>query len=440
MIIVYADEKSPRLDYILSRIFNDTLGGKFYFTTNKDEFIASHLPSVNYSFENLHKGVWIVPYSLLYNKGIDKQKIEKVSRWKNLPVFFSQEQGDIPFDLFSAAFYLITRYEEYHSKALDIHGRYEYSDSIVCRMECIEEPIVDQWAYALKGELLKLYPECKFVPRSFNFIPTIDIDHPYLYRNKGFSLNALCLLKDLLKRDFSIFKNRLLTILHIKEDVYFNFGFLLQLYKEQGIKGFFFVHWGPYGRFDRRYIYPSCRYKKMLRRISEEHPVYIHPSYITAFNNLQFCKEKMELEKVLGRKTESSRQHFLRFRFPETFRQLQTADIHDDYSVLYSNQYGFRAGTSIPFPFYDVERDQETSLIIHPSAVMDMTLLRDFSMSPQQAFEKIKELAEKVKAVNGDFITLFHNSSLAETNEWKGWRDMYTEMIKQIIYITKKEQ
>jgi len=432
MIIVFAHKKSPRLNYILSRIFSDILGVEACLTTDKNEFIASDLPSVNYSVEKLNKGIWILPHTLLYSKGIDKQKAEKIARWKNRPVLFPQEQGDIPFDLFAASFYLITRYEEYHSTALDSHGRYQYTDSIISKMGCIEEPIIDQWAYALKEELLRLYPQCRFSSRSFRFIPTVDIDHPYLYRNKGFTLNALCLLKDLFERKFSIFQDRLLTILHLKEDAYFNFEYLLQLYQEQGIEGLFFVHKGPYGKFDRRYIYPSRRYRKMLRKMSEKHSVFIHPSYIAAFNNLQFCKEKMELEMILEKKVEGSRQHFLRFRFPETFRQLLAADIHDDYSVLYSSQFGFRAGTSIPFPFYDIEKEQETSLIIHPSAVMDVTLHRDFGMTSQGALKKIKELAEKVKAVNGDLITLFHNSSLAETADWEGWKKTYTEMIKQI--------
>ena len=432
MIIVFAHKKSSRLEYIFSRIFKDILGVEFFFSTNKQEFINSQLPSINYSTEDLNKGIWIVPHSLLYNIGIEKTEINKIILWKNMPAFFSQEKGDIPFDLFAAAFYLITRYEEYHSVTLDNHGRYRYTDSIIKKMSCIEEPIVDQWAYALRDELLKAYPECKFSPRSFRFIPTIDIDHPYLYRNKGFALNALCLMKDLVKMNFSVFRDRLLTILHLKEDIYFNFEFLLQLYQDLGVKGLFFVHVGPYGKFDRRYIYVSKRYRIMLRRIAGKHEVNIHPSYIAAFNNLQFCEEKMKLERILSRRIEASRQHFLRFRFPETFRQLLSADIHDDYSVLYSNQYGFRAGTSIPFPFYDLEKEQETSLIIHPTAVMDVTLNRDFNMNPQEALEKIKELAKKVKAVNGDFITLFHNSSLAEDSIWKGWRDMYTKMIEQI--------
>jgi hypothetical protein len=432
MVIVFAHKRSPRLDYILSRIFKDILGVEFFFTTNKNEFITSKLPSVNYSTESLNKGIWIIPHTLLYSVGIEKLETDKNHSWKNMPIFFSQENGNIPFDIFSAAFYLITRYEEYRSSALDKHGRYQYADSIINKMGCIEEPIVDQWAYVLKAELLRLYPECRFSPRSFRFIPTIDIDHPYLYRNKGFTLNILCLLKDLAKINFPVFRERLLTILHLKEDIYFNFEFLLRFYHDQGIKGLFFVHRGPYGIFDRKYIYPSKRYRKMLKLIADKHDIYIHPSYVAAFNNLQFCEEKMELERVLNKKIEGSRQHFLRFRFPETFRQLLNADIHDDYSVLYSNQYGFRAGTSIPFPFYDLEKEQETNLTIHPSSVMDVTLNRDFSMTPKEALEKIKELAEKVKAVNGDFITLFHNSSLAEVNEWKGWREMYTEMIEQI--------
>lgn len=432
MIIVYVHKESSRLHYIFSWILKDILGSKLYFTTDKTEFIASSLPAINYSSENLQKGLWIYPYTLLYSKGIIKQNIEEISLWKGHPIFFQQKDGDIPFDIFSASFYLITRYEEYHSSALDIHGRYRYPDSIISKMGCIENPIVDQWAYLLKDELLKLYPDCKFTSRSFHFIPTIDVDHPYLYRNKGFILNTLCLFKDLMNRDFSIFKERLLTILHFKEDIYFNFGFLLQLYKKQGVKGFFFVHRGPYGKYDRRYVYPSRRYKNMLKKISEDHCVFIHPSYIAAFNSLQLCKEKVELEKVIGRKIEGSRQHFLRFRFPETFRQLKDADIHDDYSVLYADQYGFRAGTSIPFHFFDIEKDIETNLMIHPSAVMDVTLHRDFEMSPEEAINKIKDLEQKVKAVNGDFITLFHNSSLADTKEWKGWKEIYEKMINQI--------
>lgn len=432
MIIVFAHTESPRLTYIFSRVFTDILGVDFYFTTDKEKFLASPAPSINYSTEMLNKGVWIVPHSLLYDTGVSEQNTEDISSWKGMPTFFSNQQGDIPFDLFAASFFLITRYEEYYAKAFDVHGRYQYTDSIVHRMDCIESPIVDQWAYALKEELLARYPECKFFPRTYHFIPTIDVDHPYLYRNKGFIINIICLLKDLMKGNFLTFRERFFTISFFKADRYFNFKFLLLLYQVQGVKGLFFVHRGPYGAFDRRYLYPSRRYDKMLREIACGYPVCIHPSYAAAFDKMQLMKEKRELERLIDSRVVRSRNHFLRIRLPESYRLLLEAGITHDYSLLYSSRIGFRAGTSIPFPFYDVEKEQETGLIIHPSAVMDVTLSRDYGFDASQAYEKIREIAAKVKAVNGDFITLFHNSTLSETKEWKNWRDMYAEMIKQL--------
>lgn len=432
MIIVFAHTESPRLHYIFSRVFTDILGVKFYFTTDKDEFIASQHPSINYSTENLEKGIWIAPHTLLYDKGISQQDDLSISSWKSMPTLFANKQGDVPFDLFAASFFLLTRYEEYCSTVTDTHGRYPYSESIIHQMGCIEEPIVDQWAYALKEELLIRYPECKFSPRTYQFIPTIDIDHPYLYRNKGFILNIFCLFKDLLKRDFLVFRERLFTILFLKEDSYFNFKFLLQLYQKCGVKGLFFVHRGPYGTHDRRYIYPSIKYRKMLKQISKEYPVYIHPSYAASFQKDLLEQEKKKLEQLIGNKIDRSRNHFLRIRIPETFRQLSEIGITHDYSLLYSSKVGFRAGTSIPFPFYDVEKDIETGLIIHPSTVMDVTLRRDYKMNAEESLAKIKEMATKIKAVNGDFITIFHNSTLSESNQWKGWQEMYNQMIKQL--------
>lgn len=429
MIIVYAPEKSPRLDYIFTRIFSDILGCPYFFTTDKNEYIHSPLPSVNYSNENIKKGLWILPSTLLYSTHTNELDISLGKRWKGWPVFFSQPDGDIPFDIFSASFYLITRYEEYNSTVLDKHGRYDFHDSIIYQMGCIEEPIVERWAYALKEEVQSRYPKLVFTPKKFQFIPTIDIDHPYLYRNKGFVITTLCLLRDLVKGKTKVFAARLKTVLYIKEDIYFNFDSILDLYKSANIKTLFFAHCGPYGKYDRRYIYPSLRFKKELRKIAQKFPVYIHPSYISAFNKQQLIKEKIHLEQVLREKIESSRQHYLRFRFPETFRNLCDLGIRNDYSLMYPSQIGFRAGTCTPFPFYDLEKEKVTDLILHPVAIMDVTLKNIHRLTPSEALKKIKELAEKVKEVNGEFITLFHNSSLAETKEWKGWKEVYKEII-----------
>ena len=63
------------------------------------------------------QSIHILPHGLLTQNDITSQEIT-MTNWEELPVFFETE-GQIPFDLFAAAFYLVTRYEEYLPHAKD---------------------------------------------------------------------------------------------------------------------------------------------------------------------------------------------------------------------------------------------------------------------------------------------------------------------------------
>jgi hypothetical protein len=53
-------------------------------------------------------------------------------------------------------------------------------------------------------------------------------------------------------------------------------------------------------------------------------------------------------------------------------------------------------------------------------------------LSPEKALEEIQVLIQNTKAVNGTFSMLWHNSSF-DDKEWKGWREMYLEMMELSI-------
>ena len=59
---------------------------------------------------------------------------------------------------------------------------------------------------------------------------------------------------------------------------------------------------------------------------------------------------------------------------PETYRNLIEFDITDDYTMGYAAQPGFRASTCSSFNFYDLDREQETKLRVHPFCIMDASL------------------------------------------------------------------
>jgi hypothetical protein len=72
------------------------------------------------------------------------------------------------FDLFAAAFYLVTRYEEYLPFIADRHNRFEASQSVLFKHGLLERPLINEWAEDLKQTFFKnpcwFAHTCRFVP------------------------------------------------------------------------------------------------------------------------------------------------------------------------------------------------------------------------------------------------------------------------------------
>lgn len=115
-------------------------------------------------------------------------------------------------------------------------------------------------------------------------------------------------------------------------------------------------------------------------------------------------------------------------------------EITDDYSMGYSDKVGFRAGTCSSFQFYDLEKDCETKLRVHPFAFMDVALKNGLNLSPLQAIGKIKNIADEVYKVKGELISIWHNESLSDYKDWQGWRNVYEQQTEYITLLTQKEK
>jgi hypothetical protein len=75
LILIYTLKESKRLTYILKFLFNDIHGTDFQLITNRDEFISSTLPKINYSDEALGEGIQIMPDNLLFESDILQKQI-----------------------------------------------------------------------------------------------------------------------------------------------------------------------------------------------------------------------------------------------------------------------------------------------------------------------------------------------------------------------------
>jgi hypothetical protein len=115
---------------------------------------------------------------------------------------------------------------------------------------------------------------------------------------------------------------------------------------------------------------------------------------------------------------------------PTTYRNLIELGIKEEYSMGYASQVGFRASLCTPFYFYDLVADETTKLLLFPFAVMDATLNLYLKIKPGEAMNYVEPLIQEVKSVNGLFISLWHNETLCNDFDWKGWQDVYEQVVK----------
>ena len=420
-LLVYANPITARKRYIFQFLFTHILGIQIKLSDNLEEFLNSSLPKLSYSEKALEKEIHFKETSFLAETEIRYQELA-FADFNQTQVPFPVKNSVFPFDVFAASFYLLSRYEEYIITKRDQHQRFEGKNSLAFSLGFINRPIIDEWALAIADEIKKHYPTFKIAKREFQFIPTIDIDRPYYFKTDSLFKRVLKQLKLFTKTDpFDVYEQ-------IKTwDAQFK------------LKTIYFILMGNQHQNDPAPSFKNKLFQKVIQKLAETHPVGIHPSYFSHLQLEVVKREKEELEKNTHTEISISRQHFLLLNLPKTYRDLITAGIKEDYTLAFADVAGFRASTCTPFFWYDLENEEITSLLIHPTTVMDQTLRSYMGLSPAAATQQIEELMQNVKKVNGIFISLWHNESINNFGVWRGWKEVYSKMLEKAVDLKKMD-
>jgi hypothetical protein len=434
MLLIYTPVINNRINYIFKLILGRILGVEYSVTTQYDEWLANDGPRFCYAPQYEGDELFFAQSSLLLNTGTKKLHIDPVM-FEGIKAFFpvAHPKSLFPFDPFAASFYLVSRYEEYLPLIRDIHGRFPASESLALRFGFLQKPVINIWAARIAQLLQKRYPELKFRKRHFNMIPTIDIDAAYAIKNKGFVRMMGGLIKSIYSRDNEGVKKRLRVLTGMEKDPFDSFEFQLEIQKKYNFRPIYFVLIADYGAYDKSIPFQNKPFRDIVKLLADYADVGIHPSYASNDEPELLKIEVQRLSELLNREIQRSRQHFLRLEIPATYHNLLSLDIYNDYTMGYASQPGFRAGICDSFPFYDLEMEIETPLIIHPFMIMDGTLADYLRLSPDEAYGYIRQLIDEVKAVGGTFISLWHNESLGGQGKWEGWPEVYEKMIKYAL-------
>ena len=426
MLLVYSHSLTPRLRYATGALLGTMLGLEHRLTDKKDEFLAFEGAKFSYTFSAMGNEPHFQCSRLLFERGLTEHDIQ-VGTYKGINVLIpvSQSNSALPFDPFAAAFFMLSRYEEYMPHIRDHYNRFEATESLAYRHGFLQVPVVDHWALMVYEVLKQCYPNLPGHNRSYRFINTIDIDNAYAYRLKGVARTFGAMARDVTTADFATLRNRIKVLLGKQTDPYDTYDLMLELIKKHKVPTLIFFLLGDYGVNDKNIAHNNPLFGNLIRQLADHAEVGIHPSFGSNSQPDNVGKEKARLEAITHRKVTASRQHFLVLHMPTTYRRLLQVGIRHDHSMGYAASTGFRAGTCTPFKFYDVDMEQETPLTIHPFAVMDATLRHYMQVSPAEAEANVTELVARVKAVQGTFISLWHNETISDQGIWAGWQRVY---------------
>ena len=429
MVLVHTPKITPRLKYIFKQIFSRILEIEVSFTTKIDEFVAHNGPKLSYGKAPLGIEFFVRSHDLLFEQGINDIEINMLN-WEDVPCFFSVgESSSIPFDIFAASFYLISRYEEYLPHVQDAHERFPVNESLAFQNGFLEKPVIDIWAYKFLEHFKEKYPDIKNEEREFQLISTIDVDSAYAYKGKGLMRTFGAFFKDVFQLKLLNLYNRFMTIFNFRKDHFDTFSLFLEIKQQYHVKTLFFFLVGDYTTFDKNISSSNNHFRSLIKSVTDYAKIGIKPSYFTMKNPTLLKKELKRLDEIINTPIMLSRQHFLRLSLPETYQNLIDADIMEDYSMGYAKAVGFRASTCTPFYFYDIDFEIQTPLKIFPFALSDTALKNEMGLSNEASMAKIIELKNAVKNVNGTFISLMHNETLSENSNWKGWTTIYKQMV-----------
>ncbi len=372
-----------------------------------------------------------------------------VSEWRGVPFPRWAESGVsrkshaastfvCPVDPIAAAFFLVSRIEEWRSEKVDRHGRYPADEAWMTRMGLLERPLVHEFAATFAAWIgiedpfaaaRALWPG----GHPFAIAFTHDVDrlrmHGNLWYDARSTIGALRLrggLSIALRR----VTNGIAVHLGGRKDPYDTFDELTEGHSSSGNRATYFWICAQHSVKNADYDGDSPRAVAVMEKLRDAgHEIALHGTFDSFEHGELLREEKAALERVSAMAVTSTRQHFLRFRVSATWQAQERAGLVADSTLGFSGRLGFRAGLAVPFRPWDFTRSQPYDLWEVPMVMMDVTARDYMGLHPGEAIARSRRILAQVERVGGAVAVLWHNSSLNDL-DWCGWKPVYDSWLE----------
>ncbi len=427
MIYLITDRSTPRLEYATELLGQYLWGSPIQIVLQKD------LPSerngiwLNYSLDPIPGTFQLFRSNFLFETHLP-QSFAPEDEGRQLFPAPSSLSVNWNWDILATLVWVCTEAEYYVTPYLDAFGRYEQSVYPSHHWGLAEAPYLAQAAQDLKIALRKYFRYFPTGTLNAGYVLTWDIDFPWRYRHKPLHVKTGAAIRDLAQGNWPSAFARWQTT---TPDPFDTFDQIARLSPPEHTHVFWLIE--RRSPHDSWFTYRTAAYQALIRRMQGQgFQLGVHPSFRSSESKNWLQAEVAAFDQICGTPTRTSRQHFLRYRTPETYRWLIEAGIRVEYSPYRHQTGGFPMGMVRPFPWFDLARNEPTPLLLHPTHLMDRTLLSHLQLDPSQALERFESLKKTTQAYQGCFTLLLHNDSLSEVGEWKGWQATILQMIQAL--------
>ncbi len=426
MLLIFTQNLTPRVDFIFKHICQRILGLEIGFTSVIEEFISHAGPKLSYTKQPMGNELFVQSYGLLEQVGVEDLEIS-VKPWENTFGFFAVGgKSALPYDIFSAAFFLLSRYEEYLPHVKDELGRFPAIESLGYQHGFLMHPVVDIWAYKWKALLQQTFPDLSFPKKYPKMHSLLKIAQPYEYAQKGFVRSFSGYVADLAKFRFRKIFKRTRVVLGVDKDPFDVYDWIISATQSGTSKLTVFFLLGDHP--DLRHGFNSYRkkFRSLMKYMSDYNEIGLLFSYNALTDTEVLKQEKRQLEETTHRQLSAAMNSDFLVMLPELYRILVEQEIERDYSMVYEDTPGFRAGTCTPFLFYDLDYEIKTPLVIHPIAFTTEGFNKKYE---SDSLQRISVLYEKVVELNGTFSVFFNVEDFSEQKANVIWRNLFSEKL-----------
>jgi len=393
IIIKIPNNNIPERKYILDIIFNEFLGLEYTLEIGSDDY------------ELLLNNKTLTIKDAFFNKF---PKDLEYLKEENIPKSIKE------IDMFSACFFMLTRWEEYVNKNRDSHNRFPATQSLAYKEGFLDRPIVNELIEDLKKQLLELDNSLVLKEKKFELVLTHDVDELYMWKSWKHVFRVA--VGDIVKRkSISLAFERVAEYFLIKRekinDPFDTFDWLMDKSEAIGVKSRFYFMSGGVTSHDNNYKVNEAKSLELIQKIKDRgHIIGFHPSY-NAYNDIkQFKKEKDLLEKTTELTITEGREHYLRFEVPTTWQIWEDNGMSVDSTCGYADREGFRCATGDEFSVFNILTREKLKLKERPLVFMDDNHHSYNDITFDESFKKVKKLIDYAREYNMKITLLFHNS------------------------------